>query len=206
MTADAGEAMIDRVNLSSVPRERGILFTPADITAIFDNRKSMTRRIINPQPPVECEYIINGAQSHALCRSIKDNNLWVPPTAKSKDHRLPCPFGKPGDRLYVKEGFLYRLGGEAVIYRNSLHRFDAAGIGALFGGWKSPLFMPKWAARLWLEITGVRVERLGAITEEDARAEGVASVAEFIDLWKSINKTWEPTLWVWVLDYRRVDR
>ena len=73
------------------------------------------------------------------------------------------------------------------------------------GKWRSSLHLPKWACRTWLEITEIRVESLGQITEADARSEGVASVAEFIELWRSINKTWQPELWVWVIGFRMVE-
>ena len=119
-----------------------------------------------------------------------------------------CPYGTVGDRLYVKEGL--RRDADGIMYRRDGRPIVNSVMGGRHGWrWKkdtlSPLFMPKFAARLWLELTGVRSEFLGSITEEDAQAEGVKSVSEFIELWKSINKTWEPELCVWVLSFRKVE-
>lgn len=84
-------------------KERGMIFNAEMVKAILEGRKTQTRRPIKPQPPCDCEYVINGAGSHAICRSIENNNLFVPPTAKSKDHRLKSPHGRVGDRIWVKE-------------------------------------------------------------------------------------------------------
>jgi len=96
-------------------------------------------------------------------------------------------------------------------------------------GWKSPLHMPKWAARTWLEVTGVRAERLQDITEADAIAEGVfgpptsqagwreypyeschldTAKSSYRTLWESINGSgsWAANPWVWVYEFRRIER
>ena len=62
--------------------------------------------------------------------------------------------------------------------------------------------MPRWASRITLEVTGVRVETLGVISHEDALAEGVSSIEEYKALWININGAWLPETWVWVLDFK----
>jgi len=81
------------------------------------------------------------------------------------------PYGECGDQLWVKETHLPTAQG--VMYRADLTDFDAAGIGALYGGWKSPIFCWQEYSRITLEIVSVRVERLKDISIEDAKAEGV---------------------------------
>jgi hypothetical protein len=75
--------------------------------------------------------------------------------------------------------------------------------------WNSPFFMPKWAARLWLEVTDVKVERLQEISVPDAKAEGVWSVSALADLWDSINGKkypWKSNPWVWAYTFKKVER
>ena len=198
-------------------KEHGITFTPDNYARTEAEAKTQTRRIINPQPPFLCEYVINGNQSHALCRAIADHNLFVPPTHKSKDHRLACPFGTVGDRLYVKEGLAWD--GSNIIYRLDKQPVIKPFMGGAYGWlWLrdtlSPIHMPRWAARLWLELTGVRVERINEISYDDEGAEGVTLGTDcndrhsgFIQLWESVNGTgsWNKNDWVWVLDFRKVD-
>ena len=187
-------------------RETSILFTPGNYEKAARGEKTQTRRIIKPQP-----MLVNDRTWTWPCDGIQSKASWAKDlTGKtisliSSEH---CPYGTVGDRLYVKEGLERFQAG--ICYRQDHVRVDPmlAGGGHYLWQWQrdilSPLHMPKWAARLWLELTDVRVEQLGSITEADAQAEGVNSVAAFVELWKSINKTWEPSLWIWVLDYRKV--
>ena len=144
-------------------KERPIIFSAPMVRAILDGRKTQTRQVVKPQPPHSCRYVMNGAASHALC--FGPNDECVPPTGTSIDHRLPCPYGVPGDRLWVRETWntlplrhvFYREGGE-------MHKDWK---------WRSPIHMPRWASRITLEITAVRVERLNEISAKDAVREGV---------------------------------
>lgn len=89
--------------------ERPILFSAPMVRAILAGKKTQTRRLVKPQPPAGCEYVMNGAGDHALCFAAgtarSASPVCVPPTARSADHRLPCPYGIPGDRLWVREAF-----------------------------------------------------------------------------------------------------
>ena len=73
--------------------------------------------------------------------------------------------------------------------------------------WMSPIHMPRWASRITLEVVNVLVERLQQISEQDAKAEGVESVAEYAALWDSINGvgSWAENPWVWVLCFHRIE-
>lgn len=178
-------------------KERPILYSGPMVRANLEGRKTQTRRVMKPQPPDGCEYVINGANSHALCRSIENSNLWVPPTPRSVDHRLQCPYGKPGDRLWVKEEH-YRFGhweqvpGVKTKTGRMKWRFVADTNEVLFDApqsfrkgrhhhdpftphWHKRLarFMAKSICRLWNDIESVRVERLQEIKAGDAWAEGV---------------------------------
>lgn len=127
-----------------------------------------------------------------------------------------------GGRLVVRETFLYRNNKTAVLHKASMSEIDAAGVGALYGGWKPSIHMPRWACRTVLEIIEIRVQRVQEISEEDARAEGAtiksdaeiaARVAgdtparmEFWALWKSIHgaDSWVVNPWVWCITFKRV--
>jgi len=144
-------------------KERPIIFSAPMVRAILEGRKTQTRRIVNPKwSCVDWEYVSVGDRCHTLA---------------SHAH------GTIGDRLWVREGFArvpataYRCStgvhqtadpGDSdmcVVYREGWERSSP-------GGWRSPIFMPRWASRITLEITEVRIERLRAISEADAVAEG----------------------------------
>lgn len=127
----------------------------------------------------------------------------------SKGQHFACPHGEPGDRLWVREEWAI---GDPLRFVD--HCRDGVAYRAVDGNqphsterWRSPLFMPRWASRITLEITRVRVERLQAIGEDDARAEGAASVAEYAGVWDAINRRkapWALNPWVWAIEFRRV--
>ncbi len=130
-----------------------------------------------------------------------------------------------GDRLYVKEGLEKTSTGDRMQYRRDKVHLQPPVMGGAYGWrWRrdnlSPLYMPKEAARLWLEITGVQVERLTCISRDDAKAEGMWPGANgleqaagrshgnaqlaFQELWESIHGagSWDLNPWVWVIGFR----
>lgn len=186
-------------------KERPIIFTSEMVQAILDGRKTQTRRVIKNSSQVIMRGLFKKAWEDI------------------------CPYGQRGDRLWVKEAWWIPAGYQAtvplvekdwwpVIYRASGN----------FGkhDWKSPIFMPRWVSRITLEITGVRVERVQDISEEDARAEGekyrttklvgkdggldftATYRLGFERLWDSLNAKrgygWETNPWVWVIGFKRI--
>jgi hypothetical protein len=181
-------------------RERPILFGPAMVRAILEGRKTQTRRAINPR--------------WWRCLDSEDQ--------RDRASALrQCPFGVPGDRLWVRETWAWP-GEEDVLYRAShQHIQDKMRSDPLYPqfNWRPSIHMPRWASRLTLEVTAVRVQRLQEISEEDAREEGASEVPIAIDvvdghesryqfsrLWDSIHGegAWESNPWVWALTFRRL--
>lgn len=204
-------------------KERPILFTPGNVLAILKSRKNQTRRtckfrITGPNPPDQELF------------DMYDGEKWVGAFSKGQSSlssaAANCPYGLPGDRLWVRESFLVRAAGASVVYKASVvdeHGApEAAGFGAMYGGWKSPLFMPRKLARLILEITEVRIELVQDISEADAKAEGVTVSdkvtmkdgspcysANYRILWGQINgdynpNSWDSNPWVWCLSFRQL--
>ena len=206
--------------------ERGILFKPDMVKAILDGRKTQTRRIVKPQPPnivgLRYEQGPYPQDFHPRFTAMAEpaNAPW-----------LTCPYGQPGDRLYVKEAWAKSIISGDFIYKTNLNPLEDQVHSFNGVKWNSPMMMPKRAARLWLEITGVRVERLQDISEEDAIAEGsflnkcacfpppktpIESLfqlkwchqhgQEIKALWKSIYGpgSWELTPWVWIIEFQVV--
>nr|WP_319802623.1 hypothetical protein [Marinobacter sp. EN3] len=153
---------------------------------------------------------------------------------ESDKRYFSCPYGRPGDRLWVRETFqgpLVSYDRAQEFYEDRLkfespeyceYRADG-GPDPVFvdaddeerHGWKPSIHMPRWASRINLEITGVRVERLQDISEQDAKAEGVepaqccdAHYHGFSKLWQSINgpDSWDANPWVWVVEFKRVEQ
>lgn len=177
-------------------RERPIPFSAPMVRALLDGSKTQTRRIVKPQPAFGCHYVINGARTAALHLSDVPGRECVPPTARSKDHRLPCPYGVVGDRLWVRETWAAWTWGDCFTgecdeitcapsemqerygaSRENVEYF-ADGIAAP-DRWRPSIHMPRWASRITLEITDVRVQRVQDISEEDARAEGMQPIEPY---------------------------
>jgi hypothetical protein len=196
-------------------KERCIIFSAPMVRAILEGRKSMTRRIVKPQSTIPRDW-----QEGGWAKEVKDAVI-----------RSRCPYGVPGDRLWVRETFL--VVGEypkdyRIVYSASNDGPDAW----LSPSWKPPIFMPRWASRITLEVAGVKVERVRDISEGDAKAEGVeilyrpsgepvygspkcgeippywhsAARNAFELLWQSIHGpgSWERNDWVWCLEFRKV--
>lgn len=195
-------------------KERGMIFNDEMVRAILGGNKTQTRRI------VEEKFYGRAVAAELLAKH--------------------CPYGQPGDRIWVRE--TYRVHGKAtsvatLVYRASVrnswteqtHRVPVEVCNKpVSEKWTPSIHMPRWASRILLEITNVRVERLNDISECDARDEGVppagsllpdhpgtfltpkgdfamAKVA-FQRLWESIygEESWNVNPWVWVIEFKRI--
>ena len=153
-------------------KETGMIFQPHSIAAINEGRKTQTRRVITDAPEAATALRLNSI-SHYLESYLAELREWVPVVGRHGcETMVRCPYGRSGDRIYVKEGVWTYSGSNEVHYssdepppKESKH----------FGFQWYCHQMPKIAARLWLEIRDVRVERLQEITNQDARAEGPSS-------------------------------
>lgn len=214
--------------MQKIKKERPILFSTEMVQAILNGRKTMTRRIIKPQPIVKKNGWFHWGTKYS-CSPTADKNLVMPDD---------CPYGKIGDILYVKETYLHRSG--AYEYKASPGVFmktQNIGPTLMITKWKPSLFMPKSAARIFLEITDIKVERLNDISEEDSIREGVEVYKKnyclagsgvtykkygkiedciaysqarnsFRSLWKLINgeQSWNDNPWVWVIEFKRINK
>ncbi len=217
--------------MTTATKERPILFSGPMVRAILAGRKTQTRRVLNPQP----KWV---PYQHEEAR--KDSGFWgwqrTPNQfvdSSSGDFRSYSPYGQPGDRLWVRETWVLgrasfqertdtplapaqRGGARApVIFRaNEIHNDEEF-------KWKPSIFMPRWASRITIEVTGIRVQRVQEITAKGACEEGIFDdgkyqieaplpypVATFKHLWDSINSKrgfgWEMNPWVWVVEFRKV--
>lgn len=202
-------------------KERPILFSAPMVRAILEGRKTMTRRIVKPQP------------------EIRDYGCWYPPVPVNERWRsakhyaneahmrrgLPMdfnPYGQPGDRLWVRErGWIAKSKTAFAPYVGNEGHAPRSPFGEPYKSCPS-IHMPRWASRITLEITGVRVERLQEISEADAESEGVAEYAKsscsrdpddaldpisyFELLWSAINgrASWDNNPFVWVVEFKRI--
>lgn len=188
-------------------KERPILFSGPMVRAILEGRKSQTRRVVKPQ-------------RHPFGDMLTANEVALEFSSGTRSVR--CPYGQTGDRLLVRETWSKLVSGQ-VWYKADYHPIND-------GNWKPSIFMPRWASRITLEITGVRVERLNEISILDSHAEGVGgtygetgislgfpglnhewdnktAVEQYQWLWESINGpgSWGLNPWVWVVEFKRVE-
>lgn len=228
-------------------KESSILFNADMVRAVLRGDKTQTRRVIKHQPLEVVPFLDSSGSptyEYGLCLEF--------PRVISK--HVCCPFGQPGDRLWVKEtwqeffedelplcrprGPRGRMGIPArpdrrsfVVYRADGEMPDHPQYGKAL--WRPSIHMPRWASRLTLEITAVRVERLQDITEADAIAEGVelvdhvdgepvyrdyfaddytwSAVRSYRTLWWRLYgfkgpDAWDKNPWVWTVEFKRVEK
>lgn len=203
-------------------KERPILFSGAMVRAILEGRKTVTRRAIKHQPDVPVtdaiprrNYPHGPATVDWYWRPQHGHLNGVP----SNGWDFKCPYGQPGDRLWVREAWAADAQVNAVAPRDLsqgepiLYPADRAirqaGCAMITPGTTRPsIHMPRWVSRILLEVTAVGVERLQAISEVQARAEGATCRAGFACLWEGINGagSWNANPWVWVVEFKRVEQ
>ncbi|EAN9673745.1 hypothetical protein ETJ50_20615 [Salmonella enterica] len=185
-------------------KERGMIFNDEMVRAILGGNKTQTRRI------VEEKFYGRAVAAELLAKH--------------------CPYGQPGDRIWVRE--TYRVHGKAtdvatLVYRASVrnswteqtHRVPVEVCNKpVSEKWTPSIHMPRWASRILLEITNVRVERLHDMSEADAKAEGATPATYkitpseavyrvgFGDIWRSIygQDNWLSNPLVWVIEFKRI--
>jgi hypothetical protein len=213
-------------------KERPILFSAPMVRAILEGRKTVTRRVLKPYRKYP---IVNLAEAEpALHYSGRHNDpdSWGyeflddgAPASLSACPEL-CPYGQPGDRLWVREtwGQLYPhlCDDEPVFWRADYS--DKELREQLLPKWRPSIHMYRWASRITLEVTDVRVERLHGITDAGCEAEGVRPSIDgnardwpsdetgwrrtFRQLWDQINGegAWHADPWVWVVEFQRIQQ
>ncbi|MFA5528311.1 MAG: hypothetical protein WC996_06805 [Peptostreptococcales bacterium] len=200
-----------------------ILFNTEMVQAILEGRKTVTRRIIKPQPNnIE---MLNGVFSNGLLKIFYDFD---------EEINIKAPY-EVGDILYVRETWYYEnhmhdlIAGEPdlpngeyshrYVYRASSPDYPV-NVGVGKHGWMPSIHMPKIAARIFLKVTYIRVERLQGITEGQAYKEGTTLpspranyVNSFISLWDGTIKKqdldkygWEANPWVWIIEFEKKER
>ncbi|WP_153164366.1 hypothetical protein [Stenotrophomonas nematodicola] len=191
-------------------RERPILFNGAMVRAILAGQKTQTRRAVAG---------VRGDNCLCLKKPTKTRSGIITHVLDAPGHGL-CPFGQPGDRLWVRETWQFEINaiGSAreedgpFVYAAD----DGYGDRRIDERWRPSIHMPRWVCRLVLEITAVRVERLQAISTQDCLAEGittrfkVADAADelriqFRDIWNDTGGDWESNPWVWVIEFNRIN-
>lgn len=212
-------------------KERPILFNTEMVQAILSGNKTQTRRTRK----------LGGSQNYVLQKLV---TLTAP--AKSAGNTaaifidkitgrsvgVECPFGKVGDRLWVRETFAWSadhelLANEPFKYcseRNAhfrtkaVYKADDTPDHSEHGKtlWKPSIHMPRYASRITLEITDIRIERLHGVTKEDAVAEGcdlpplpnqdwkLGAKHNFMVAWDQIYSNWKSNPWVWVIEFKQV--
>lgn len=183
-------------------KERPILFSAPMVQSLLAGTKTQTRRTVKRIIKTEIGDCIKDVDGLPSRLDIAPQNWEV------------CPYGKPGDRLWVRETHLPKASG--TIYRADFSEFEAAGLGGMYGGWKPSIFCRREHSRILLEIAAVRVERLQDISIGDCCAEGApigddemhqthAVQTWYRELWGSINgpSSWDANPWVWVIEFKR---
>ena len=211
-------------------KETGLMFKAPLVRAILDRSKTQTRRLVKwkgLQPGLNLGFsglgVAREGSGWVLVSNSRTSSEW-------RCHPTPSPVGQPGDRIYVREtwrGIVNIAPPGSYEYAVARYTPDQehcrrVEYAATHPGdnepWRPSIHLPKWAARIWLEIAGVRVERLQSISEVDCRAEGAhgghgsipgyaysATPQEhFQHIWESTGGDWASNPCVWVIDFKQI--
>ncbi|MGP2644820.1 hypothetical protein ACTVKS_15350 [Serratia bockelmannii] len=224
-------------------KERPVIFNGEMVRAIIDGRKTQTRRVMKVQPsehfhPMNMSLELDYSARWYTPGVIDKDGYLQPATGQvfgvaGEDEGYACPFGAVGDLLWVREtwssDFANYYPNDRVWYAADNNRCSdievVNGVRGIYSPesdvhvpfrWRPSIHMPRWASRITLEITGVRVERLNDISDGDAISEGCSTadmksgecVADvFARLWSSIygGDSWNANPWVWVIEFKPVE-
>ncbi len=212
----------------SLIKERPILFSSAMVRAILDGTKTQTRRVIKLRKDSIVDLFDDDYLSEKGFCGFDTENF--------HNRQVKCPFGKVGDLLWVRETWadVTSAFNDADEIRHAAFKADESvydvygqiqyleklgDSGIYVDKWKPSIFMPRFASRIALEITNIRVEQIQQISLEDSEAEGIRAFhdaeklngdcSEFIKLWNEINSkrgfSWESNPFVWVIEFQRVE-
>jgi hypothetical protein len=208
-------------------KSKPILFSGPMVRAILAGNKTQTRRVIVPQTPAS--YGSPRRWFHAP--TGRSGFLWLPPGGDLHRGYLAYPPYQIGDLLWVRETWwkppdvtprMLREGADT--WPEVIYDADGEADWCLEHGWsrRPSIFMPRWASRITLEVTQVRVQRLRDISEEDAIAEGMERIEgdrylpgpcdyarwAFFELWNQIHGSgaWDKNPWVWVYTFKQVEK
>ncbi len=210
-------------------KERPIIFCSEMVRVIISGHKQMTRRVVRFPTWFDDDGFPEQHDGYQDCRPVEPKDIL---------NYCTNPYGQPGDKLWIRETHQFEW--PSHYYKEEEHGpfenwttpiYKADGVDLDGWGnpetdeplkWKPSIFMPRWASRITLEVTDVRVERLQDISETDAKAEGCepSNSVELKDgspcytdtfqkLWKSIHgvddsKSWESDPFVWIIEFRRI--
>ncbi|MFJ5371268.1 hypothetical protein ACIPTP_12190 [Pectobacterium versatile] len=212
-------------------KERGMIFNAEMVRAILNGRKTQTRRIIKNQPFDRSQYrhdhqieIISGRAENG----DEVDGLYAYTKSTGGTWSAKCPFGQPGDRLWVRETFAALEPGsyEQVKPRQghcqdlryaATDRLAKSDANIRGYKWIPSIHMPRYASRILLEITDVRVERLKHIPRDGIIAEGYPAERAtdggeydpflwYRDLWESLygEGSWQANSWIWVIEFKQI--
>lgn len=211
--------------MSAQIKERPILFSGAMVRALIDGTKTQTRRAITMPASWDCIVYADYGDGWWPYRSDDGES----PNYDNNEIPMRCPYGQPGDRLWVRETWAQpaALDPGPTVYRADYPACVPAGFTNLPKAdeitWKPSIHMFRKDSRILLEVVSVRVERLQDIGDRDSRAEGVTiedrhmggycagqflppAVRAYRELWEQINGagSWDANPWVWVVEFKRV--
>lgn len=208
-------------NAQAVARERAVLFSAPMVRALLDGTKTQTRRQMSVQPHDGAEVVCDDFYPTVIAKNGDEEpgpevfGAWW----SDGEEAVRCPYGKPGERLWVREAWRTDPQFDCLPPRDldpavAPVQYEAGPHADVLGGKLRPsMFMPRWACRLVLTLESVRVERLHDISRGDAMAEGCThpNMAHgpdprrwYAELWNQINGpgAWDANPWVWVLAFR----
>lgn len=206
--------------------EKPIIFSSEMVRAILDNRKTQTRRVITQIN--KCREFITETKQFVAAQELLNDN---PRAAEA--YRVFCPYGAPGEKLWVREtckygGFILGMLVSYLATKTDIQ--EVMNVGKPNGWetfrekyshrWCPSIFMPRWASRIILEIVSVRVQRVQDITDDDAEAESFLYFGEtlteptprekFREYWDKLNAKrgyiWIANPWVWAVEFKRLEK